>query len=141
MTVSVEAVERTMRALAGQSSLPFTYRDPATGAHHALTPDALASGTGYLPAIVSAGEAVWREATGKGFKLDIAHDPHAMLGYRLRGIGDGSFSAVMLASMEALSQVSDRSTVLVSDLGAVADGATHRSRSTISPAPAAPSGP
>ncbi len=86
MSVEVPAVERTMRALAEQSNLAFSYRDPTTGDRHILSPDALSSESGYLPAIVSAGEAVWREATGKGLNLDIARDPDAMLGYRLRGL-------------------------------------------------------
>lgn len=133
MSVDVQIVERTMRALAEQSALAFSYRDPTTGDRHILSPDALSSGSGYLPAIVSAGEAVWREATGTGFKLDIARDPDAMLGYRLRGIGQGSFSAVMLASMEALAQVSDQRVVHVSDLAAVAEAALTRSYRAIPP--------
>ena len=138
MSVEVPAVERTMRALAEQSNLAFSYRDPTTGDRHILSPDALSSESGYLPAIVSAGEAVWREATGKGLNLDIARDPDAMLGYRLRGIGHGSFSSVMLASMEALAQVSDTRLVHVSDLAAVADAAlTRASRALPSPDPAA----
>lgn len=127
MIVSVTTVERTMRALAERSSKPFTYSDPTTGDRHILSPDVLASEDGYLPAIVSAGEAVWREATGRGFDLDLAPDPKALLGYRLRAIGDGPFSAVMLASLEALAQVSDARVVHVSDLGAVAGAALARS--------------
>ena len=131
MSVAVETVERTMRALAEQSSRAFAYRDPTTGDRHIISPDALSSETGYLPAIVSAGEAVWREATGKGFDLDIARDPDALLGYRLRGIGDGPFSAIMLASMEALAQVSDARLVHVSDLAAVADAALARAQTIV----------
>ena len=141
MSVQIETVERTMRVLAEQSKLAFSYRDPTTGDRHILSPEALSSHVGYLPAIVSAGEAVWREATGKGFNLDIARDPEAMLGYRLRGIGDGSFSAVMLASMEALAQVSDTRHVHVSDLAAVADAALTRASAAISgPGPVLRSG-
>lgn len=134
MTVSVETVERTIKAIAEQSSKPFAYSDPTTGDRHILTPDVLASGSGYLPAIVSAGEAVWREATGRGFNLDITPDSNALLGYRLRGIGGGPFSAVMLASVEALAQVSDTRLVHVSDLTAVANAALAR---TAQDAPAA----
>ena len=141
MSVQIETVERTMRVLAEQSKLAFSYRDPTTGDRHILSPEALSSHVGYLPAIVSAGEAVWREATGKGFNLDIARDPEAMLGYRLRGIGDGSFSAVMLASMEALAQVSDTRHVHVSDLAAVADAALTRASAAVSgPGPVLRSG-
>ena len=141
MSVDLGTVERTMRALAEQSPRAFAYRDPTTGERHILSPDALSSGDGYLPAIVSAAEAVWREATGKGFDLDIARDPQAMLGYRLRAIGDGPFGAVMLASMEALAQVSDARLVHVSDLAAVADAALARAQNAgTAVAPAARSG-
>lgn len=133
MTVDVVTIERTMRVLAERSTLVFSYRDPTTGDRHILSPDALSSESGYLPAIVSAGEAVWREATGTGFNLDIARDPDAMLGYRLRGIGKGSVTAVMLASMEALAQVSDQRVVHVSDLAAVADAALTRSNKAVAP--------
>ena len=73
-----------------------------------------------------AGEAVWREATGKGFALDIVRDPEALLGYRLRGIGDGSFTTVMLATMEATAQVARPGAIVVNDLNALWAAATDR---------------
>ncbi len=143
-SVDVGTIERTLRALAQRSPLAFSYRDPTTGDRHILSPAALAAENGFLPAIVSAGEAVWREATGTGFDLDIARDPEALLGYRLRAIRAGSFTSVMLSSMEALAQVSDSRLVHVSDLAAAADAAltrAERASPAVSPArPAAPSG-
>jgi hypothetical protein len=126
--VDLDAVERTMRVLAERSPVPFVYQDPADGQRHAIAPHALASRSGYLPAIVAAGEAVWREATGKGFALDIVHDPEALLGYRLRGIEAGGFSTAMLSSMEALQQVARPDAVVVSELNAVWAAATERLR-------------
>ena len=102
--VDLDMVERTMRVLADR--LPqLVYHDPADGQRHPISPQALSSRNGYLPVVINAGEAVWREATGKGFELDIARDPDALLGYQLLGIRAGTFSTVMLASMEALHQV------------------------------------
>ena len=63
--------------------------------------------TGNKPfaAAAVAGEAIWSEATGRGFELDIVRDPGALLGYRLRGIGSGSFTTVMLSTMTATAQI------------------------------------
>jgi hypothetical protein len=124
--VNLDAVERTMQVIAERSRLPFTYHDPANGQLLSVSPDALASCAGYLPAVVTAGEAIWREATGKGFELDIVRDPGTLLGFRLRGIGAGSFSTVMLSSLEALHQATRPGAVVVSELNAVWAAATER---------------
>ena len=129
--VSVESVRRTMDALLTREARPILYRDRATGEDLPLSPSAAASPTGLLPALVVAGEAVWREATGKGFALDIVPDKAALLGYRLRGIGAGSFSAVMLAAMEAAAQAERGGAIVVNDLSAVwaaAQTAPHQHR-------------
>jgi hypothetical protein len=126
--VNLNAVERTMRVIAERSLLPFTYHDPADGQVLPVSPEALASRTGYLPAIVSAGEAIWREATGKGFELQIAPDRDALLGYRLWSIDAGSFSTVMLSALEALHQVARSDAIAVDELNAVWMAATERAR-------------
>lgn len=128
MSVSLRAIERTMEVLAERSPLPFAYHDPATGRCLVLSPQALASASGYLPAMVSAGEAVWQEATGNGFELNFTPDPDALLGYRLRGIGAGSFVTVMLSTMEAMQQVAGPEAVVVSDLAMVWEAAKERIR-------------
>jgi len=81
-----------------------------------------------------AGEAVWREATGNGFALDIIRDPTALLGYRLNGIGAGTFTTVMLATMEAAAQVASPEAFLVNDLTAVWSAASERVESMAVPA-------
>ena len=100
-----------------------------------------ASASGLLPALVVAGEAVWREVTGKGFELDIVRDPQALLGYRLRGIGAGNFATVMLATMEAAEQAAQPGAIVVNDLNAVWEAATARfqrdAEATSRPAPGA----
>ena len=128
MSVDLAAVERTMRVLAERSQVAFAYHDPANGQVVPVAPEALAARTGYLPAIVSAAEAIWREAAGTGFQLDIVGDQAALLGYRLRGIGAGSFSTVMLASMEALHQAARPGAIILSDLNAVWTASTERAR-------------
>lgn len=139
--VDLDAIERTMLVLAERSSVPFLYHDPSNGQRLTITPQALSSRMGYLPAIVSAGEAVWREATGKGFELDIRRDPEALLSYRLRAIGADSFTIVMLSVMEAIHQVARPEAIVVSELNAVWAAARERQRSEPSPTTPASKGP
>ena len=124
--VSVETVSRTMEALLTRDRRSVLYRDEATGQDLVVSPPSAASPAGLLPAFVVAGEAVWREATGKGFSLDIVRNPQALLGYRLRGIGAGHFATVMLATMEATAQVAEPSAIVVNELNTLWSAATDR---------------
>jgi hypothetical protein len=124
--VSVESVSRTLEALLTRDTRSVAYRDGATGQDLVVSPLSAASPAGLLPAFVVAGEAVWREATGNGFSLDIVRDPQSLLGYRLRGIGAGHFATVMLATMEATAQVAGPSAIVVNDLNALWSAATDR---------------
>lgn len=124
--VNIGAVQRTMRVLLEREGRPILYGDPADGAVLALDPETAASPDGYLPAILVAGEAVWREATGKGFDLDIVRDRKGLLGFRLRRIGAGSFATVMLAAMEAMHQVARSGPIAVNELNALWTAAEDR---------------
>ncbi len=124
--VSVESVSRTLEALLAREGRSIVYRDRATGQDLVVSPPSAASPTGLLPAFVVAGEAIWREATGNGFSLDIVRDPQALLGYRLQGIGAGHFATVMLATMEAAAQVAGPSAIVVNELNALWSATTDR---------------
>ena len=126
--VDLAVVGRTMEALIRQDGKPLVLQDGATGQHLTLSPEAGGRPDGLLPVFLAAGEAVWREATGKSFALDLAQDPQALLGYRVRGIGSGPFSAVMLSVMEATAQVARPDMLLVNDLDAVWQAAQDRHR-------------
>jgi hypothetical protein len=126
--VDLAAVSRTMQALLRQDGKPVVLQDHASGRSLTLSAEAGGRPDGLLPVFLTAGEAVWREATGKGFALDITQDPQAMLGYRVRGIGAGPFSAVMLSMMEATTQVARPDMLLVNDLDAVWQAASQRYR-------------
>ena len=128
-TINLDAVERTMCELLVRTGRPIVYCDPTDGARHSVDPQTVASPAGFLPALIVAGEVVWREATGKGFALDIVRDRDALLGYRLRGIGAGSFATVMLTSMEAINQIALPDAIVISDVHAMWSAATARMRS------------
>jgi hypothetical protein len=124
--VSVESVSRTLEALLTRDTRSVVYRDGATGQDLVVSRLSAASPAGLLPVFVVAGEAVWREATGNGFSLDVVREPQALLGYRLRGIGAGHFATVMLAMMEATAQVAGPSAIVVNELNALWSAATDR---------------
>ena len=112
--VSVDSVSRTVEALLVRDERAVTFHDKVAGKDRKVSPATAAAPNGLLPIFVVAGESVWREATGRGFDLDIVRDPEALLGYRLRGIGSGSFTTVMLSAMAATEQIA-RPTVLPVD--------------------------
>ena len=118
-TIDLGQVERTVRAHLRRNGLAVEYRDRSNGEVLLLTPEAASAPAGALPALLVAGEAVWQGATGKGFSLDIARDPEALLGYRVRSIGMDSISTVLLATMEAASQATSGKVVVLNDLNAV----------------------
>ncbi|WP_139323467.1 hypothetical protein [Roseomonas sp. TAS13] len=139
--VDICAVSRTMEQLIRRGGKPVVLQDGATGQALGLSPEAGGSPSGLLPVFLAAGEAVWREATGKGFALDVAPDPQALLGYRVRGIGNGPFSAVMLSVMEATAQVARPDMLLVNDLDAVWQAANQRYRHVAGSRPAGGAAP
>ena len=126
MSVDLDAIERTMRVLLRDDGRSIIFRDSATDRRIEIGPAVAAAPAGFLPALAAAGEAVWREATGVGFALEIVRDTDALLGYRLRGVGAGSFTAVMLAMMEATSQIARPEAIVLSDLSVVWSAANER---------------
>ena len=126
MSVDLDAVERTMRVLLRDDGRSIVFRDSATDQRIEIDAAVAAAPGGFLPALARAGEAVWREVTGAGFALDIVHDNNALLGRRLRGVGAGSFTSLMLAMMEATSLVARPEAIVLSDLSAVWSAATRR---------------
>lgn len=117
--VDLQAVSRTMAALLAQSGQPVRLQDPVKHTTVTVAPDTAAAPDGLLPAMLVAGEAVWREVTGKSFRLDIRTDPDSLLGYRVNGIGAGSFPIVMLAVMEARAQAIEHGAFLVNRLDTI----------------------
>ena len=105
--VDLPAVGRAVRAWFEDAGTSLLLHDRATGDMLPMTAKHAGDPAGLLPVFLVAGEAVWREATGKGFGLRIQRDPAAMLGYRVDGIGGGTFATVLLSTMEAVAQAQD----------------------------------
>jgi hypothetical protein len=124
--VSVESVSRTVEALLIRDGRAITFHDRGAGVDRSVTPATAAAANGLLPILVVAGEAIWHEATGRGFELDIVRDKSALLGYRLRGIGSGSFTTVMLSTMTATDQIARPTALPVDRLHLVWSAAIER---------------
>jgi len=135
--VKLDAVERTLEALLEQGGKPVVIYDHAAGKEERVSAAHAAARDGFLPVFLVAGEAVWREATGKGFALEIVRDRDAVLGYRAARIGGGSFASVMLSILEAASQASGPEAVVVNELGALWRDATQRIEQAARPEPVA----
>jgi hypothetical protein len=125
-TIDLNAVSRTLQTWLKQSGQPVLVFDKVKDANVTVPPDSAAAPDGLLPVLLVAGEALWREATGKGFSLDILADPEALLGYRVVGIGGGSFATIMLSMMEATAQATRHDAVFINDLGTLWQGVTER---------------
>ncbi|MDE1905053.1 MAG: hypothetical protein KGH75_01200 [Rhodospirillales bacterium] len=124
--VDVDRVGRTMRVLLERTGRPVVYDDPASRSRLEISAAAASAPGGFLPAFLVAGEAIWRDLTGKGFALQIARDDKALLGYRAESIGAGTFATVMLSAIEAMHQVSGPGAIVVSDFNTLWRAAVSR---------------
>ena len=116
MTIDPALLGRTLRAHLDHIEVPLAFHDRVTGRTHELLRATAGEPDGLLPVFVVAGEAVWKEATGKGLALDIRLHPDGIFGRRLHAIGSGTFSNVMLSIMEAVSQARGPDHLLLNDL-------------------------
>ncbi len=94
-------------------------RDPS-GRTASVRPETAAAPDGLLPVFAVAADAVWREATGNGFGLDLRPDPASLLGYRIAGARAASSSAMLLCILEAMHRAAGPAGLLVNDLARVA---------------------
>jgi hypothetical protein len=113
--VTVDMVRRTLGALLSRSYRRIGMVDRATGDTVAVSPDLVSAPDGLLPVFLVAADAVWRDATGRSFGLELCRDPKTLLGFRAEGVSGGPFSSLMLSMMEAIEQTAGPSMLLVND--------------------------
>jgi hypothetical protein len=125
-TVDVAYVSQVVRVLLDEAGREVFVEDRP---HQDLVPipfDAAAAEDGLLPAFLVAGEAIWRDVTGRGFDLKLEQDLVALLSWRIEAIAAESFSCVLLSVMEAIAQVDRPNGVMALDLARVCDEAAAR---------------
>jgi hypothetical protein len=119
-------VSQVVRALLDEAGRTLIIEDAP---HQDLVPipfDAAAAEDGLLPVFLVAGEAIWRNVTGRGFDLKLERDLGALLSWRIEAIEAESFSCVLLSAMEAIAQVARPDGVMALDLTRVREVATAR---------------
>jgi hypothetical protein len=141
MSVDTDILGRSLAAWLEWGGKPILFQDRATGATHTLPFSSVRDPAGLLPVFAVAGEAVWREATGRLFALDICRDDAALFGRSLHAVGGGTYSALMLSMMEAVSQAAGPRTLLINDLRVQWAASIERAPALHRPPPAGPPGP
>ena len=129
--LNVGYVSQVVRALLNEAGRQILIED---GPRNDLVPvpfDAAAAEDGLLPVFLVAGEAMWRDVTGRGFELKLKRDPGALMSWRIEGIEAEAFSCVLLSIMEAIAQVAVPEGVMVVDLARVFDEATARTQARL----------
>ena len=124
--VEVAKVGRAMEILLTGVGQPILFEDHARGAVFVTPADSAAAADGLLPVFLVAAEAVWREAVGDGFGLEIARDPEALFDYRVTKIGAARITDVLLALMEAAAQALRPDGIVVNELAYVWEEALER---------------
>jgi len=117
-------VSRVLRALLIEADREILVEDGPRGDLVGIPFDAAAAEDGLLPAFLVAGEAIWRDLTGRGFELTLKRDLGALMSWRIEAIRAEGFSAVLLSVMEAIATVARHDGVMVLDLARVFDEAT-----------------
>ena len=125
-SLDVAWISQVVRALLVEAGRDVLLED---GPRQDLVPipfDAAAAEDGLLPVFLVAGEAIWRDVSGRGFELKLKRDLGALLSWRIEAIEAENFSCVLLSMMEAIAQVARPEGVMALDLARVFDEATAR---------------
>jgi hypothetical protein len=125
-TLDVAYVSQVVRALFDEEGHDVFIEDAPRQDLVPIPFDAAAAEDGLLPVFLVAGEAIWRDVTGRGFDLALEHDLGALLSWRIKTIEAESFSCVLLSMMEAIAQVARPDGVMALDLARVCDEAAAR---------------
>jgi hypothetical protein len=125
-TLDVAYVSQVVRALLDEAGRELFIEDMPRRDLVPIPFDAAAAEDGLLPVFLVAGEAIWRDITGRGFDLKLERDLGALLSWRIEAIAAESFSCVLLSVMEAIAQVGRPDGVMALDLARVFDEATAR---------------
>jgi hypothetical protein len=120
VSLDIEEVEGVLERLLLRDGRPVLL------AGESVPLDCAVAADGLLSLFVIAGEALWREVKEEGFALRTEPDDGALLGYKLTEIGARSFTAVMLATMEAMYQAARPNGIIVEDLDRVWGSSTKR---------------
>ncbi len=125
--LDLKIISGTLRILLERIDKPVIYHCAVKKEDIRFKPEDAVTVNGLLPAFLTAADAVWHEATGRRFTLDVVTDPEASFGFVVRGARSSSFSTLMLSLMEVLAQIEQPDCLLLNELTTVWIGASRRS--------------
>ena len=125
--LDLKTIGRTLQVLLERAGKPVIYQCAVSEQDLRFEPEDAVTVDGLLPAFLTAADAVWHEATGRRFALDVVTDPKAAFGYVIRDVRSGSFSMILLSLIEVLAQIEQPDCLLVNELTTVWVGASRRS--------------
>jgi hypothetical protein len=125
-TLDPRHVSRVVRALLIEADREILVEDGPRRDLVKIPFDAAAAEDGLLPVFLVAGEAIWRDVSGRGFELTLKRDLGALMSWRVEAVRAEAFSCVLLSVMEAIATVAGAHGVMVLDLARVFDEATAR---------------
>ncbi len=98
---------------------PVLLRDADSWQPTEISPFLASHAKGLLPLFVMAGNAVWADLGETPFPVRMQDSARALAGIELVSVvpPDGNLTPLMLAMMEAISQVADQTGILVNELG------------------------
>lgn len=109
-----------------EAGAPIILEDRVHGGRVTVPYDSAVAADGLLPIFLTAGEALWLDATGEGLGIKLEKDIGAYFNWRVKEIGPSLFSPVMFSMMEAICHVRTPEGIMVVDLGRVYDDAVAR---------------
>jgi len=127
--LDIDFVSGVLKQLLIDAGRPIILEEKSNGPAVEAPVDSAVAADGLLPTFLFAGEALWRDATGDGFALDIERDIAALLGWRIKKIGVPQFTSLLLSVMEAVAEAATPVGIMVVELGRVYDEAMDRIRS------------
>ena len=93
-TLDPAHVSRVVRALLIEADRDVLIEDGPRRDLVSIPFDAAAAEDGLLPLFLVAGEAIWRDVTGRGFDLTLKRDLGALMSWRIEAIRAEAFSCV-----------------------------------------------
>ena len=125
--IDIEWISKVVKQLV-EAGPPVMVRDDVAGRNVPVSADVAAAPDGFLPLLLSCGDTVWLEASGRSLGLDLARDPQTVLGFRVNGAAAGPVAPLLLSVMHAMAEVARPDMLLINDLHGPWQAAQERLR-------------
>lgn len=118
-TTEDDPIPGVLRRLLEDQGRPLVLKDLASGKEIKISADAAVAPDGMLPALMAAGEAVWKAATGHGFGLKVEPAAGTLLGFRVASYDQSDRLAALMATTQAVKEICRQDFIPLNDLNVV----------------------